>query len=137
MNESENRFERGEWIGGEWIPSDDDADELPAPPRKDIAPADRELLELAARALGAVRTEEVDGEGYLNLHFDDTPTMFGWNPLLFGDDTFVLAARLDLLRNNVRVEHYLSLEEKSGTPPLIASKRAVVLAAAEIGEQHS
>jgi hypothetical protein len=112
----------------------DTVDELPAPPRKTIPAVDRELLELAARALGAVRFEEVDGEGYANLHFDDGPTMFGWNPLQFGDDAFVLAARLNLMRNNARFQYHLAAQESLGGDPVTAAKRAMVLAAAEIGK---
>jgi hypothetical protein len=78
---------------------DDDfetVDELPAPPRREIPAADRELLELAARALGAVRVEDVDGEEWVNLHFADGSTVYGWNPLVHSDDTFNLAADLEL-----------------------------------------
>ena len=51
----------------------DDLDELPAAPRIDISEVDLALLERAARAIGAVRVEVVDGEGYVNLHFADGP----------------------------------------------------------------
>ena len=37
----------------------DTVDELPAPPRSRIPEADRQLLELAARAIAAVRLEDV------------------------------------------------------------------------------
>ena len=75
---------------------DDYVDELPARPRQVIPPADRELLELAARALGAVRVDDVDGEQWLVLHFADGTVMHGWNPLVHSDDTFVLSVRLEL-----------------------------------------
>lgn len=71
-----------------------EVDELPAPPRIDIPEADRELLELAARAMGAVRFEEIDGEGYGNLHFPDGSVNHAWNPLKFEGDAFDLAVRL-------------------------------------------
>lgn len=88
-----NTFQKGEWIDGEWHPADD-REELPPFPRKEIPKADRELLELAGRALGAVRFEEVDGEGYGVLHFADGTTRFHWNPLDFSDDTFDLVVDL-------------------------------------------
>lgn len=49
----------------------DDLDELPAAPRVDIPDSDLELLERAARAIGVVRVEVVDGKGYVKLHFAD------------------------------------------------------------------
>jgi hypothetical protein len=129
----------------------DDLDELPAPPRKDIAPADLELLTLAARALGA-RFEEVDGEGYGNLHFEDGRVVNAWNPLLFYGDTFELQVRLDLhvsvdlqSAGAVTVEWDFgdsttpasTVEERSGDEAgdLAATARAVTRAAAEIGKQ--
>jgi hypothetical protein len=118
-------------------------DELPAPPRKDIPAADRELLELAARALGA-RFEEVDGEGYGNLHFPDGSVRFAWNSLVHSDDALELAVQLHILidpdgkqyaiatatgkRNNVLVD------EPHNGDPLAATKRAITRAAAEIGK---
>lgn len=111
----------------------DDLDELPAAPRIDIPAADRELLELAARALGAV-FEEVDGEGYGNLHFQDGSSLVGWNPLLFGGDTFELAVTLDLLSDNATFQHHLATERSRGGDPLAAAKRAVVLTAAATGK---
>jgi hypothetical protein len=111
----------------------DDLDELPAPPRKDIAEADRELLELAARAIGS-RFEEVDGEGYGNLHFEDGSVVYSWNPLQFSGDTFELAVRLGMLDENATFQHHLATEQSRGGDPLAAAKRAVVLTAAGIGK---
>jgi hypothetical protein len=56
----------------------DDLDELPKAPRIDIPEADLVLLERAASAIGAVRVEVVDGEGYINLHFADGATHSSW-----------------------------------------------------------
>lgn len=123
----------------------DTVDELPAPPRKDIAPADLELLVLAARALGAVRTEEVDGEGYLNLHFADGSTVFAWNPLIHSDDAFNLAVDL-WLAIDAMSEDAISLAYIKGRNQArdlgrddarAATRRAVTRAAAEIGQQRS
>lgn len=73
-----------------------DLDELPERPRLDILEADLLLLERAARAIGAVRVEVVDGEGYVNLHFANASVLHCWNPLLFSGDAFELAVRLRL-----------------------------------------
>ena len=120
---------------------DDDLDELPARPRKAIPAADRELLELAARALGAVRVEDVDGEQWLVLHFADGTVAHGWNPLVHSDDTFVLSVRLELdimhrVVGGKRVEVLppggpLTQEFYDGDG-LLATARAVVRAAAGI-----
>jgi hypothetical protein len=74
----------------------DDLDELPAPPRVDILADDLALLERAARAIGDVRVEVVDGEGFVNLHFADGSVVHSWNPLMFSGDAFDLAVRLRL-----------------------------------------
>jgi len=71
----------------------DDLDELPAPPRVDIPAADLVLLERAARAIGAMRVEVVDGEGFVNLHFADGSVEHSWNPLMFSGDALDLAVR--------------------------------------------
>lgn len=111
-----------------------EVDELPAPPRKTIPAAERELLELAARAIGAVRVEDVEGEQWVNLHFDDRSTMFGWNPLRHSDDTFIMMVRLHLLGGNPRFIDLLAEEQgREGTDQVEAARRAVTRAAAEIG----
>jgi hypothetical protein len=121
----------------------DDLDELPAPPRKSIPEADRLLLELAARAIGAVRVEDVDGEEWLILHFADGTETHGWNPLLFYGDTFELAVSLELdimhrVVGGKRVEVLapggpLTQEFYEG-PGILPACRAVVRAAAVIGQ---
>jgi hypothetical protein len=74
----------------------DDLNELPAAPRVDISEPDLVLLERAARAIGAMRVEVVDGEGYVNLHFADGSILHSWNPLMFSGDAFDLAVHLRL-----------------------------------------
>ena len=74
----------------------DDLNELPAAPRVDILEPDLVVLERAARAIGAIRVEVVDGEGYVNLHFADGSIVHSWNPLMFSGDAFDLAVRLRL-----------------------------------------
>lgn len=125
------------------LDDDDTVDELPAPPRKDIPAADLELLELAARALGAVRVEEVDGEGYLNLHFEDGSIIYAWNPLTHSDDAFDLHVRLRMVVEVDTAWSYAwfdygkqhTQESHVGLAPKEATRRAVTRAAAEIGKQ--
>lgn len=119
---------------------DDDfdyVDELPARPRRTIPEADRELLELAARALGAVRVEDVDGEEWLILHFADGAIRHGWNPLIHSDDALILAAQLridiDWTDDTVVLADY-SCPEPVGDDPTTAVRRAITRAAAEIGK---
>jgi hypothetical protein len=71
-------------------------DEFPGRPRVDIPEADQSLLERAARAIGAVRVEVVDGAGYVNLYFADGVVVHSWNPLKFSVDALDLAVRLRL-----------------------------------------
>ncbi len=143
MSTGENKFQRGEWFEGQFYPDDDgDQDEPPAPPRTAIPEPDLQLLELAARALGAVRVEIVEGEQWVNLHFEDGSTVFGWNSLRHSDDAFNLAVDLTLHilpgRRTVVVEsadHMVN--EDRGRDAGAATRRAVTRAAAEIGKQRS
>ncbi len=123
-----------------------EVDELPHGSRKEIAAADRELLELAARALGAVQAEEVEGEGYLNLHMADGSTIYAWNPLVHSDDAFNLQAALqmhvgygsrDTADVTVSPTHNIWVTEWKGQDVAAATRRAVTRAAAEIGKQRS
>lgn len=115
----------------------DDLDELPPRPRKSIPAADRELLELAARAINA-DFEELEGEGCATLHFPDGSKAHGWNPLQFSDDAFELAVRLRLEvyihENDTRAVsgNLASAVEQHRQDPSAATRRAIVRAAAEI-----
>lgn len=122
------------------IDDDDDyVDELPVRPRQVIPAADRELLELAARALGAVRVEEIEGEQWLVLHFADGTVAHGWNPLIHSDDTFNLQVDLQM---QVSVDDGQAVagcadafvEEANHADLRAAARRAIVRAAAEIGK---
>ena len=127
------------------LDDDDTVDELPARPRKVIPPADRGLLELAGRAIGAVHVEDVDGENWVNLHFADGSTIYHWNPLLHGDDAFNLAVDIDLdvfqavTYREAQVAGALqsTIFEPWGGDKRAATRRAIVRAAAEIGKQRS
>lgn len=113
----------------------DDLDELPTPPRVDIPAADLVLLEQAARAIGAVRVEVVDGEGYVNLHFADGSVVHSWNSLMFSGDAFDLAVRLRLEvyiheKDTTAMTADLKLaNEPHGEDPGAATRRAITRAA--------
>ena len=115
----------------------DELDELPAPPRVDIPAADLVLLERAARAIGAVRVEVVDGEGYVNLHFADGSVVHSWNPLVFSGDALDLVVRLRL---HFYVQEQATLvmnaeqewaSEQHGADAGAATRRAITSAAGE------
>lgn len=122
---------------------DDTVDELPARPRKSIPAADRQLLDLAARALGA-RFEEVDGEGYGNLHFEDGSVVHAWNSLQFSGDALELAVRLHILVDPDGAQYAIAtatgkrssvlVDEAHNGDPLNATRRVITRAAAEIGK---
>jgi len=122
---------------------DDDLDEFPAPPRRGMLASDRELLELAARALGAVRVEDVEGENWVNLHFEDGSTVFHWNSLVHSDDALDLAVDLRLTvyvfectvgasKGSINAWPSVSENAEQGHKP--ATRRAITRAAAEIGK---
>jgi len=118
----------------------DDLDELPAAPRVDIPAADLVLLEQAARAIGAVRVEVVDGEGYINLHFSDGSVVHSWNSLMFSGDAFELAVKLNMhvcRFDTMTTAHPLlatwACSERDDGDALAATRRAVTRAAAELG----
>lgn len=111
------------------LDDDDTVDELPARPRQAIPAADRELLELAARALGAMRVEDVEGEAWVNLHFADSPTIYGWNPLIHSDDALILAVKIQLIKTLGWHKFY-----DTTLDPIAATCRAFTRAAAEIGK---
>lgn len=113
----------------------DTVDELPARPRKSIPEADRQLLELAARAIGAVRVEDIEGENWINLHFADGSVVYAWNSLMHSDDMLNLSA---LLRIDIAWEGDSAVfadgnwSERTTDDPAAAARRAVTRAAAEI-----
>jgi len=119
----------------------DDLDELPAAPRVDIPATDLMLLERAARAIGAVRMEVVDGEGYVNLHFANGSVVHSWNPLAFSGDALELAVKLNIhvLRfQTMATAHPLvatwGCDERDDGDPLGATRRAITRAASQIGK---
>jgi hypothetical protein len=120
----------------------DDLDELPAAPRVDIPAADLMLLERAARAIGAVRVDVVDGEGYVNLHFADGSVVHSWNPLSFNGDALDLAItrRLEIYisEQETRVVscNLKSATEQHGDDAGSATRRAITRAACQVEHEH-
>jgi hypothetical protein len=102
---------------------------------------DYELLELAARAIGAVGFDVPGDEDWANLTFEDGAAAWNWNPLQYGDDALALAVGLgmDIMHRVVdgrRVEVLASgrsiTTEFYDGDALAATRRAIVRAAAEI-----
>lgn len=116
----------------------DDMDELPAPPKVDIPESDLALLERAARAIGAVRVEVVDGEGFVNLHFADESVVHSWNPLMFSGDALDLAVRCRLRiciydrDSQAMTADLKSVCEPHGDDASSATRRAITRGAGEI-----
>ena len=108
---------------------------------------DRELLELAAKAAGYSTTHYFDGEfmGASRYEFCDGPQ--GWNPLTDDGDAMRLAVKLRMRIatptsdadcaiagiGDVRGVHIKKYSEDDITDIYEATRRAIVLAAAEIG----
>jgi hypothetical protein len=100
--------------------------------------ADRELLELAAKAAG------IDGffvDAGLNAGSNAFPKV--WNPLTDDGDAFRLAVKLNFnvckreheveIFNDDNGEFLCSISISEGDDPCAATRRAIVRAAAEIG----
>jgi hypothetical protein len=101
---------------------------------------DKELLELAAKAAG-ISGEW--GEAYKSIHVDTSPlrNFVLWNPLTDDGDALRLAVKLDLSIFFSRKHIDVSMEahglgeicETFTTFKEVATRRAIVIAAAEIG----
>ena len=149
MSEEDSAFKKVEWDGDQYRPADDDLDELPTLPRRSLAPEDRELLKLAALAIGCVRFEEVEGEGWVNLYFADGSVLNAWNPLVHSDDAFELAVKLGMQVHINRdpagysacavLQSVLSgartFTENGDSGLEAATRRAITRAAAEMGKK--
>ena len=96
--------------------------------------ADRELLELAAKAAGIEITPHPNAKTARNLVF--TVGGKNWNPLTDDGDALRLAVKLGITImfdcSSVWCEQYGVLEHHNGDP-FAATRRAIVRAAAEIG----
>ena len=99
---------------------------------------DNELLQLAAKAAGDVTHEEIWKGRY--SHFERNG--YGWNPLTADGDALRLAVKLRISLH-IRDQTYTQLEESAVWMPegldfpedrCAATRRAIVMAAAEIGK---
>ena len=93
---------------------------------------DRELIELAAKAAGV----EVEFDADSDPHIDEPIGVFSglWNPLRDDGDAFRLAVDLNLF-GTPDLNHYLSvLSFIRGYDKYTLMRRAIVMAAAKIGE---
>jgi len=97
------------------------------------------LLERAARAIGAMRVEVIDGEGSVNLHFAEGSIVHSWNPLMSSGDAFDLAVRLRLEiyiheQDTTAMSADLKLaNEPHGNDASAATRRAITRVVGEIG----
>lgn len=105
--------------------------------------SDRELLELAAKASGIVGTWSRGHQTYGDQWIEglDCGGRFLWNPLVSDGDTLRLAVELKM---KITIGNAIVMVEAIGIPdvgvqftdnPAAATRRAVVRAAAAIGEQ--
>lgn len=106
---------------------------------------DRELLELAAKAAGFVDIDFIAYDGYANV-YDNAGRHAAWNPLEDDGDAFRLMCIFDFrvffFRKHVdvvdwaRSENVIAEYFSSNNPQTkpAALRRAIVLAAAEIGK---
>lgn len=93
---------------------------------------DRELLELAARALGGEYREHPLGNMYLAYppYWNGHP----WNPLTDDGDALRLAVKLNLI-GALSDEHAIGAAGMHIEDPYAATRHAIVRAAAEIGKK--
>jgi hypothetical protein len=109
---------------------------------------DRELLELAAKARGLPQADRISADGshlFYEVGDRDCETWTTWNPLTDDGDALRLAVKLrmdiDFNSNEVDVWHWVAkLEDDKAfisasflDDPNAATRRCIVMAAAEIG----
>lgn len=100
--------------------------------------ADRELLVLAAKAAGyEVNFDEPVNEWYPHGYDEDGDVDEWWNPLKDDGDALRLAVKLNLSMvfgaNYVIVDGSQTPTVNNSNDPMLAVRRAIVCAAAEIG----
>jgi len=95
---------------------------------------DRELLELAAKA-AVIEIENNSENVFAIWDFTQEPATFReWNPLIDDGDALRLAVKLHLPPEGIIMFHASEMPEW-GSDPYAATRRAIVLAAAEIGKE--
>lgn len=103
---------------------------------------DRELLEWAARAAG-YKVKWFDGATRFNYtgflkedphltHYNDIPVQVHWNPLKDSGQALELAVKLNIDAGKPGMR--LRIDWRSWEDPYAATRRAIVMAAAEIGK---
>jgi hypothetical protein len=107
---------------------------------------DRELLELAAKAAGYTCDFLAWGSGVVNV-YDAAGKHAVWNPLTDDGDALRLAVKLGLsvknsdIRASVQAvghdDGWIATSEPHGSDPYAATRRAIVRAAATIGQARS
>lgn len=105
---------------------------------------DKELLEKAAKAAGYDEWDFLASDGYMNV-YDDEGHQEAWNPLTDDGDALRLAVKLNIViweysqydRAMAEVRYGDARGEywEIGDDPYAATRRAIVRAAAAIGEQ--
>lgn len=102
--------------------------------------SDRELLELAAKAIG-IELKQGFGEPPENCMFYQTHGgAFTWNPLLDDGLALRIAVRLKIQIQpwdemvDAGLFPFVTMQELYGTDPYAATRRAIVRVAAEIGK---
>lgn len=93
---------------------------------------DRELLELAAKAAGIKALQRSSGYWTIEVH---ERGMRGWNPLIDDGDALRLAVKLGMHNVDAFPVPTLHLLNECGGDPYSATRRAIVRAAAAIGEK--
>lgn len=104
---------------------------------------DRQLLELAAKAAGIDLTFENGKPQKIEMFRGHLPNYDDWNPLTDDGDALRLAVRLEIdvsyraesARAFPTVQTQDFIREDFGTDPSAATRRAIVRAAAAIGEK--
>lgn len=105
---------------------------------------DRELLELAAKAVGMSDMKYMGGSGLGRMldpsRPEDTGTVgAAWNPLTDDGDALRLAVKLGIAPRSINgvafawADGVCDVQEPHGTAPYAATRRAIVRAAAEVG----
>jgi hypothetical protein len=108
-----------------------------------MSDTDRELLELAALAMGVDIREYYPDESLPTAEQFDRIIASLWNPLADDGDAFRVAVKLGIEYRRITMPHSVGVQAYDGTiqavfesygdDPLAATRRAIVRAAAEIG----
>jgi hypothetical protein len=134
-----------QWEASGWVPSADDHAR-----DRGLSAADQELLTLAARAAGLMNPQyEQAVAGNWNIYYgDESDPRECWNPLTDDGDALRLAVKLGLQVTPPSSKYPFAFAMEPTmqcaahrvddvSDPMSATRRVIVLAAAEIGKQRS